>query len=67
MHMKAQAGPHPGVLSWEVQGKPQACPAPDLQKLLGANVVFSLYKFHPCIKAPELFPTPLPKLNSNLI
>lgn len=27
----------------------------------------SLYKFQPCVKAPELFPHPPPKLNSNLI
>lgn len=34
---------------------------PALQKLLGANV-FSFYKFHPCIKAPELLPAPHSKI-----
>lgn len=46
----------------------QGLPLPTRQILLGANVVYSFYNFHPCIKAPELlFPAPLPKLNSNLI
>jgi len=56
-----------GVVLGSARQTPGLPRLPALQKLLGANVVFSLYKFHPCIKAPELFPTPLPKLNSNLI
>lgn len=64
MHMKE--GPR-WAASWgavpgSARQTPGLPPRPALQKLLGTNVVFSFYEFHPCIKAPELLPTPHSKI-----